>query len=260
MPHPGPKSALSTAAKTIIQNLWVFRPENFKNDAITKFMLSNSLEEYLGRKVTTLEIESAKIFRKNMDTLEKTGRDYVPVDFKHAVLKDVFSEHMISSLKEFLTDIESKELPYDGGRFFPRGSAQWEGWSLTGSNAPIIIQICTVLREKVRSFLSISAPSDEKDDFLSTFDFLQGQYPSQITYHKYRAGENDGTVEHRDPYAVYLTAVITLEEVDGALITERRDLLEPIGSRDVQLLAPNLVHNVPRCRRIHDRKSMTLVF
>ena len=87
MPRPEPKSALSTAAKNLIRNLWVFRRENFKNNAITKFMLSNSLKEYLERQVTIQEIEYARIFRNNTGTLEKAGRNNVPIDFKHIVFK-----------------------------------------------------------------------------------------------------------------------------------------------------------------------------
>ena len=166
---------------------------------------------------------------------------------------------MVEALRTLSKHVETTLQPYEGGAHFPEGQAQWQGWKITNSKAAIVQQVSHLVRDRFRSLLCSKAHTDKQREVVSAYDYLSSHFPSCITYHVYRKGENDGIAMHRDSLAVFGTAIITLEEVDGGLVTERTQCFETIGSKDVQFLAPNLLHSVPRLSRLFNRKNFSLV-
>ena len=101
-----------------------------------------------------------------------------------------------------------------------------------------------------------NAHDDEAEKVIQACNYLSSVLPQTVTYHSYRANSSDGLAEHRDSQSIFATAVITLEEREGHLQTDTNQTYQNRGPRDIQFLAPNVLHSVPRVHRTYDRKTI----
>ena len=227
-----------------------------RNSTSTKRDIEEQLTAYLGYTPNQEILGAAVSFKKNTNHLSRSGREFIPVSFGHQIMRNVLSRDDVESLNSLVDYLQENHQPFTGSQLIDTQEASWLAWHIQHINLDIISTVQEKIKNSLRNVLYYSAHDDEKRLILKAYDHLSETLPQAVTYHLYRKNSSDGIVEHRDSESIFATVVVTLEEREGALITDTYSTSQNIGPCGIQLLAPNEVHSVPQIHRTFGRKTI----